>query len=397
MPELATKEYCTGCTACASICPTNCISMISDKDGFYLPSINSDICIGCNLCKKNCPINSPSKSIYNNTPPTAYAAYSKNNEFRLQSSSGGIFSELAKNVINKKGVVYGAAFDKNFKVVHVCVDNEAELSKLRGAKYAQSDLNNIFKDVKYRLDNNQYVLFSGTPCQIGGLIAFLQCDYNNLLCIDFVCLSVPSPMAWNEYVKYRAEEDFSGNFPKSINLRSKITGWSRYSYSNVFEYNNHIKYSAKSSESLYMKLFGAGFISRKSCENCKFKGYNRISDITLGDFWGIWDILPKMDDNKGTSIVLIQSEKGKMIFDAISNRLIIQKVSLEDASSQNNAMITAINNNPKREDALRLIRSGKIQDCQEFFINESNNKTHQNIKNKLKNSAKRIYNILLKK
>ena len=396
MPGLATKEHCTGCTACASVCPNNCISMISDQDGFFFPEINKNICVECGLCEKICPIKTPVESFKEDTNPKAFAAYSKNLDVRLNSSSGGIFSEIAKDVLKQDGAVFGAAYDENFKVVHICIENETELSKLRGAKYAQSELNNTFKNVKFRLDNNQLVLFSGTPCQIGGLIAFLQRDYNNLLCVDFVCLSVPSPMVWFEYIKYRAAEDFSGNLPKSINLRSKKSGWSRYSYSNCIEYTDDINYSIRSGESLYMKLFGGGYISRKSCENCNFKGYNRISDITIGDFWGIWDIAPEMDDNKGTSVVLVQSEKGKKIFNSISDRLIIKNVTLEESSRQNRAMISTIRTNPKREEALELIRSGKIKNCQQWFNNDTQNMQHINIMRFLKNSVKRIYSLFSK-
>lgn len=305
MPTLAPKEYCTGCTACTSVCPKGCITMSADENGFLFPVIDPDKCVACGLCEKSCSIINQPKTA--ETEPKAYAAYSKDENMRLESSSGGVFTEIAKAVLARKGVVFGAAYDEKFEVLHICVDNEADLTRLRGAKYAQSDLHSIFCQVKARLDEGQDVLFSGTPCQVSGLKAFLRKDYANLLTVDFVCHSVPSPMAWREYVKYRAYKDNDGNLPTAINLRSKQTGWTNYQYSNLFTYADGHSYVSRSSESLYMRLFVGGYINRESCANCQFKGYNRVSDLTIGDFWGIWDVAPEMDDNKGTSVVLVQT------------------------------------------------------------------------------------------
>lgn len=401
MPKLATKEYCTGCTACTSACHKSCISMIADKEGFYYPTIDIDKCVDCGMCEKVCPIMSYKEIIlkkesYN---PLAYAAYSKNDEIRLNSSSGGVFSELAKEVIRQEGAVFGASYNKRFEVTHICVEHEKDLVKLRGAKYAQSNLNGVFCEIKKRLDKGQKILFSGTPCQVAGLVSFLKEDYINLVCVDFVCLSVPSPMAWKEYVKYRSKQDCYGEMPISINLRSKETGWSRYSYSNSFEYKDAIRYTTKSSDSLYMKLFGAGYISRESCENCQFKGYARVSDLTIGDFWGIWDIDPDMDDNKGTSVVLVQSEKGAALLKSISDKLTIKKVTLEQASSQNRAMISAIHLHPKRDEALELIRQGHIHECQLWFSNDvvhSRSKTKKLLKRLLRGLARRLKSLFKK-
>lgn len=379
MPKLATKEYCTGCTACMSACHKKSISMIADKTGFCYPTIDTNKCVECGICEKICPIENCMDNFNKfDNEPLAYAAYSKNDKVRLDSSSGGIFSELAKEVLKLGGAVFGAAYNKKFEVIHICVEHEKELAKLRGAKYAQSDLNGVFNEVKVRLDTGQKILFSGTPCQVAGLIYFLQKDYNNLICVDFVCLSIPSPMAWKEYVKYRSEKDNSRELPISINLRSKETGWSRYSYSNSFEYTDTVRHTTKNNKSLYMRLFGAGYISRESCENCQFKGYNRVSDLTIGDFWGIWDIAPEMDDNKGTSVVLVQTEKGAVLFKSISDKLAIKRVTLEQASSQNAAMVTTIHLNPKRNEALDIINRGDIHECQLWFKNDAIHKRNKN-------------------
>lgn len=366
MPALAANECCTGCTACASVCPKTCVSMEADENGFLYPAIDVGNCVGCGLCEKVCPVISPLESSGVNS--MAYAAYSQNEELRMNSSSGGIFSELAEIVLKDSGTVFGAAYNERFEIVHICAESESDLVRLRGAKYAQSDLCGIFENIKSRLDQGQRVLFSGTPCQVGGLKAYLRQDYENLLTLDFVCHSVPSPIAWLEYVKYRAGQDNSGQFPTTINLRSKHTGWTKYQYSNLFTYANGNTHSDKSGESLYMKLFVGGYISRRSCANCLFKGYSRVSDLTLGDFWGIGDIAPEMDDNKGTSVVFVHTSRGAELIDRIKGDLLIKQVTLEEASRQNPAILTSSVPNEKREEALELIRNGQIEKCSKWFI-----------------------------
>lgn len=387
MPTLATKEYCTGCTACASACPKGCIMMTADENGFLYPAVDAEKCVSCGLCKRSCPIINTLKTAENE--PKAYAAYSKDEAMRLSSSSGGVFTELAKAMLQQGGAVYGAAYDEQFDVVHICVEHEEDLAKLRGAKYAQSDLRGIFVQIKQRLNREQKILFSGTPCQVGGLKAFLRKDYENLLTIDFVCHSVPSPMAWREYVKYRAEQDNGGELPTSINLRSKKTGWSRYQYANLFEYADGSDHTAKSSESLYMKLFVGGYINRESCENCRFKGYSRVSDLTIGDFWGVWDIAPEMDDNKGTSVILVQSAKGAELLSSVSDRLEIKPVTLEEASRQNQAMLVCSKSNGKRSEVLGLIRNASILECEQLFQIEEPTAT-QKIRSLIARTIKRI-------
>ena len=202
MPNLADKAACVGCTACASVCPNNCIEMREDSDGFLYPEINLQKgCVECRRCETVCPVLGKS---FSGELPIAYAAISLDESIRMKSSSGGLFTELAKRIIAQNGVVYGAAYDKQFKVYHYCVDNVDDLHKLRGAKYAESNLGNSFVDVLTKLKQDQIVMFSGTPCQIAGLKTFLKRDYENLYCVDFVCHGVPSPMAWRAYVEYRA-------------------------------------------------------------------------------------------------------------------------------------------------------------------------------------------------
>ena len=346
MPKLAEPIFCTGCTACASACPRNCISMKPDASGFLHPVLDESRCVGCGLCEQVCPVLNP---VVLNHTPTACAAKSRDDASRMSSTSGGVFPELARDILAQGGAVYGAAYDENFKVCHICAENEASLDRLRGAKYAQSDLGDSFREVKERLENGQHVLFSGTPCQVLGLKSFLKQDYENLLLVDLVCHSVPSPLAWEKYLEHISD----GKQLTSVNLRCKDTGWSRYGYSNRFDFSDGTSRMDSSGESLYMKLFGGGYITRSACNSCPAKGYARVSDLTLGDFWGIWDIVPEMDDDRGTSVVLVQTQKGR----AAISRLEQKAVTLEEASRENPAMIRPSVANPLREQVMDLIRS----------------------------------------
>ena len=220
MPEFAKKNECTGCSACANICPRQCIEMNEDAEGFVYPQIvNDSLCISCGACERACPI--LNKKNNNDVLTKAYAALSKDESLRLESSSGGIFSELAKVVLQSGGIIYGASYNENGLVEHINIDNIEALGKLRGAKYSQSNMGDSFQVLKKQLNSGRKILFSGTPCQVAGLKSFLNKDYDNLICIDFVCHGVPSPMAWRQYVKYRAQNDNDGAAPQYINLRNK--------------------------------------------------------------------------------------------------------------------------------------------------------------------------------
>ena len=373
MEKLCKTEHCTGCTACASVCPKGCIAMVTDEEGFLRPVVDQDTCVVCGLCAQVCPVMNPLK--LPNALPKAYAVFFKDESIRLQSSSGGVFTAIAKTVLAEGGAVFGAAYNEQFEVVHICAETEDDLAKLRGAKYAQSRLDGIFPQVKVALDAGQQVLFSGTPCQVGGLKSYLREDYANLLIIDLVCHSVPSPLAWQAYIQHRAQQDTNGTLPECIDLRSKKTGWSRYQYTNRFEYPSGKIHTETSGESLYMRLFVGGYVTRQSCASCQYKGYYRISDFTLGDFWGIWDIAPEMDDNKGTSVLLVHTSKGAQLLESIHRDLILKEVPLEAASAQNPAMIQCAQSNERRTEAFSLIQSGQIAVCQDWFTVSAPSKT----------------------
>lgn len=285
MLDLASYNECTGCSACINICSKRCLTMKADEYGFLYPTLqHPDLCAKCGMCSKVCPVSSNNKKREKGEATEACAVYSKDVSVREASSSGGVFSELAFEIFKIGGSVYGASYDNHFYIRHICAEKVEDLNLLRGAKYAQSDLGYSFREIKKKLEMGQPILFAGTPCQVAGLKSFLQKDFEGLFTADFVCHGVPSPVVWKNYVEYRARTDNAGQLPERINLRSKHTGWSHYQYSNVYRYGNGATYSVKSGADLYMRLFVRNYINRNCCAECSFKGYDRGSDITLGDF-----------------------------------------------------------------------------------------------------------------
>ena len=352
MIDIVQKKSCTGCNACASSCPKSCIEMKEDDEGFWYPSINQSECISCNLCEKVCPI---IQRWNNNERETkAFAAINLDQVVRLESSSGGIFSLMAEEIINQGGVVFGASFSDDYKRVnHICVDSLDDLYKLRGSKYIQSYIGNEYKIVKKYLELGRMVLFTGTPCQIAGLYNYLQKSYQNLYTQDIICHGVPSPMVWENYVENR--ENLAGSNTKNVFLRNKENGWK--SFSVLFEFSNATKYLKDKQQDSFMGAFLSDLCLRPSCYNCSFKTSEREADITLADFWGIQVVFPEMDDDKGTSLVLVRSSKGNELINKISDKMKYQEVNFDEACRFNPAFFSSSKINKKREDFLKDINS----------------------------------------
>ncbi len=332
---LASFSSCTGCTSCASMCPVGCIEMKPDKRGFLHPEIDKERCVNCLQCKDACPIVTPLPLPGQRT--IAYAGKSLDDDNRNHSSSGGIISELAKRIFQRGGVVWGAAYDETFSVKHTFAETMEQVAAFCGAKYAQGDLSGVFQCVKGQLESGISVLFSGLPCQTAGLLSFLGKQYENLICVDFVCHSVPSPLLWSCYKQYRSSVNGHGEPPISVNLRSKETGWSRYRYSVQFRFSQGA-YSAISTDDPYMKLFISGCLSRESCSTCRFKGVDRLSDLTLGDCWGIWDFAPEFDDDKGISLILVHSSIGSEMVEELGESCSVRRIPMEAALARNPAI-----------------------------------------------------------
>lgn len=343
MIEIREKAKCCGCYGCYNICPKNCIKMKSDNEGFWYPEIDKNVCIKCNLCEKVCPIiNTPIKS---EQKTIAYACKNKDENIRKNSSSGGVFASICEDIINESGVVFGAAFDENFEVSHTYAKTLEECIKFRGSKYVQSEIRDTFKIVKDYLDKGKVVLFSGTPCQISGLDSYLRKKYENLILIDIACHGVPSPLVYKRYIN-KLEKKKRANI-EEISFRDKSTGWKDYSVR--FKFNNGKKIKQFRIDNMYMNGYLKDIFLRPSCYECKFKKPVSSADLTLADYWGVQSKHPEFDDDKGTSLVLVNSEKGKEILKKITPRLEILETDLEYSLKCNPAIIKASKYNKDRD------------------------------------------------
>lgn len=342
MINITDKQNCCGCYACYNICPQKCISMQPDEEGFWYPVVDIEKCTDCGLCEKVCPV--INKNVTNNNS-AAYACINKDDNIRQQSSSGGMFTVIAEKVIANNGAVFGAGFDSDFNVVHSWTDSLDGLSNFRGSKYVQSCIGNTYKQVRDFLKQGRQVLFTGTPCQIAGFKSYLDKDYENLVCIDIVCHGVPSPLVWAKYVDFR--EKISGSRAERIAFRRKNCGWKLYSVS--FSFENDTEYSQKLTEDIFMQGFLRNIYLRPSCYACSFKTLNRQSDLTLADFWGIQNVLPRFDDDKGTSLILINSQKGNAMFSSVVDKVDYEKVDINQAILYNSSAVKSVDYNPKRD------------------------------------------------
>ncbi|KNY26824.1 Coenzyme F420 hydrogenase/dehydrogenase, beta subunit C-terminal domain [Pseudobacteroides cellulosolvens] len=306
------KTECYGCGGCKNICPKNAISMAEDEEGFLHPEINESLCNGCKLCVKVCPIKKRDNN--KNFIKAAYAIKNKDEEIRKSSSSGGVFRALAKFVIDNKGIVFGAKFDNDFSVIHDKAESLEECKLFSGSKYLQSNTKNTYREVEQYLNEKKLVLYSGTPCQIYGLETFLEGkDISGLITCDIICHGTPSPLIFKEYIN-KFEKEYKSKI-KNVNFRFK----NDEAITNIkLDFETGATYINSSKSDEFYQLFLDSIISKPVCHSCKFANKNRVGDITLGDFWGIEEVLDNFDDNKGVSAVLINTEKGERIFENIN-------------------------------------------------------------------------------
>lgn len=357
MIDISEKDKCSGCYACAAVCPKNCINMVSDNEGFWYPKIDNDACVRCGLCERVCPIINKWSSD-NQQRPTAIAAINKNTEVRLNSSSGGIFSILAEWVLSKNGVVFGAAFDDSFQEVHhIFIENISDVDRLRGSKYVQSRIGDTYKEVKRFLTSGRLVLFTGTPCQIAGLYSFLGKDYEDLYTQDIICHGVPSPLVWRKYLHER--ESKAASKTKRMSFRHKKYGWKTFAV--LFEFSNNSTYIKTLQEDSFMRAFLSNACLRPSCYSCSFKTVNRQADITLADFWGVHRVMPYMDDNKGTSIVLVHSKKGGLLLEYVTDELKYADLRIETIVKYNPALLHSSKKNEVRSLFMEDIECNSIE------------------------------------
>ena len=310
MIQIFDKHNCCGCGSCVQKCPKQCISTHEDEEGFLYPHVDLDRCVDCHLCEKVCPCLNQEEP---REPLACYAAKNQDEDIRRRSSSGGVFTAMAEKVIAEGGVVFGARFDDNWQVVaHACAETMDELVAFRGSKYVQSQVGNTFKQAEALLKEGRKVLFSGTPCQISGLKHFLLKDFDNLLTVEVVCHGVPSPKIWREYLGALQFSNIG-----SISHKDKSTGWRGYSFT-IKDIEGKTLFTERASNNKYLMAFVGNLILRPSCFSCPAKIGKSRADITLADYWGIERLVPQMDDNKGTSFVCGNTEKGKAFIGQLS-------------------------------------------------------------------------------
>lgn len=364
MVEITRIENCTGCGACFNKCPVNAIEMQEDREGFLIPVINKDKCINCGLCAKICPVNKP-KNFSEKIPEEVLAAGSSD-EIRKESSSGGIFTLLAEYILKNNGYVCGAAFSDDFKEVkHIIINNPEDLPKLQKSKYVQSNTGKVFKEIKSLLDSDKTVLFSGTSCQVGGLIAFLEKPYKNLYTIDLLCHGTPSPDVWKRYLT-----EISHNKKiDSVNFRNKRKGWEKITLS--VKCNDGYLFQERIKLNLYCMAFLKNIILRKCCTSCEYTKTQRVSDITLGDFWKINKFNKKLNDQIGTSMVLINSGKGRELFNNIQSLLKFQaKVPIKYAIKGNPVLVRPVAVHKNRDSFFRKYKRYPVQKALKDSFNE---------------------------
>lgn len=357
------ENECTGCGACFNKCPVQAIQMSENSEGFLFPQIDESACIHCGQCLATCPVHKIEYQNFNE--PECYAACA-NDDIRMDSSSGGIFTLAAQYILEQEGYVCGAAYTDNYeKVEHILVSDKNELPRLRGSKYVQSDIGQNYREIQALLKEGKQVLFTGCPCQVAGLYKFLGHEYNNLFTMDLVCHGVPSPKVFRRFVQQREKEH--GPI-KYLSFRDKHAyGWT---VSTLINFDNGETYKKYRTDSSYMKSFLELMSLRKSCGNCPFAHIPRMGDLTIADFWNIDKYNKEYDDKKGTSMVLINNEHGRHLFGLIRRKMILcEKVPLDFAKKNNAQLYASSKLHPRRKRFFSILDLYDIDKAIDYGIN----------------------------
>ena len=384
-PVLANRHHCTGCCACASACSAGAITMQEDSEGFRYPVVNAEACIGCLACERACPADAEELP----TGKTeAYYAFAKDAEICQSSSSGGVFTLLAQQILSRGGLVFGAGFDEAFRVCHQAIDNMTDLARLRTSKYVQSDLGTSFSEVKSSLQSGRPVLFSGTPCQIAALRQYLGKDYENLYTQDIICHGVPSPAVWTQYLA----QQHCGKKIKAINFRDKTLGWNDFSMK--IDYADGTSYRELATKDPFERAFLANLTLRPSCYQCQYKTVSRMSDLTLADYWGVELVHPELKEQQGVSLLLVHTEKGKRLLDEIAPDLTYGSTDLVCATTMNHATTHSVPWHPHREDFFAARQSEPYASLVERLLKPS---AAQRMKKAIRRNGARVKRLIRKK
>lgn len=363
------KSSCYGCSACYQICNIGAISMKQDEEGFFYPIVDKDRCIDCGLCVKICP----SINFNTNTriPLKSYAAFSSSQSVVKESSSGGVFYELSKNLLNRGGIIYAVRFDDKLNVVHDSFTKIDDIVPFLKSKYVQSSVEKSFCKIKKNLMQERVVLFVGTPCQVAGLKSYLRKEYDNLYTIDIACHGVPSPKVWQKHLEC-VKGFLKGNAPLLfVNFREKNNSWRKYNVSYKFgDTCDNSELSLFHLNDSYMKGYLLNLYLRPSCHECKYRKFSSGSDITISDFWGVEYLYPEKNNDKGISLVMVHSEKGNALINENSS-IYKWEVDYFDAIKYNNGLSQVAVAHKKRSFFFRELQKTKnVDKLIEYILSE---------------------------
>lgn len=328
--------------------------MQPDEEGFHYPVVDEDICVKCGLCEKVCPI-TYGKTVETDTE--GYVVRNKTSDIVSDSTSGGAFTAFAEYVLHQQGIVYGTGYDENMQVICKRATTSAQLSEMRGSKFVQSALGDVFQQVKFEVSSGTLVLFTGTPCQIAGLISYLGRKPDNLICIDFVCRGVPSPGLWTNYVAYM-QKRFGA---KMTGARFKHKTYGYHTSTMKLDFSNGKTYFGSGRVDPYMKAFVREMSSRPSCSACAFKGVERLSDITMFDCYEYSKVTGKTDDDKGWSSLFVHSEIGRRMFNNVKGSFIWSAENVEALIESNGVMVSnSAKPHARRDEFYRLAAVSSI-------------------------------------
>lgn len=367
MISIVEKVSCCGCEACAQACPQSAIKMEADVEGFLYPRIDSSLCVDCGLCDKVCPIKNDTEK---NGIINSYALQTTDEYVREISTAGGAFYVIAKQIIREGGIVWGAVIDECNIVRHISVEKIEDLPPLCMSKYVQSRIGNAYKSIKESLKTRK-VLFVGTPCQCAGLVSYLRRKPDNLILIDFLCHGVPSPKVWSKYSTVMIKK-YSAN---GFQFRNKKYGYDKTGF--AFRTSDgeliHSSVSEDKEVQFMLKAFFAEICSRPSCHSCHFKGYERVTDITMGDLWHIGRYYPEMNDNKGTTFVAVHTEKGKQFLDS-SEYFVTKMIPYREYSKDDGInLLCSMSANEKRENFFKDLDEKSLTDLYDTYLQKKEN------------------------
>lgn len=377
MITLAAPALCNGCSACSAVCPNGCIEFVRDSRGFLYPEILPEKCLECHVCEKTCPVLNPRSA-----KPSfcrVLAVKNKNDEERMAGSSGGFFPALARRFVEEGGIVFGAAWMSGWLVHHQSASMQEDIAAFFGSKYLPSELGDAFRQVKVLLEQDRKVLFSGTPCQIAGLSAFLRRPYHNLLTVEVICMGVPAPRLFQRHLKELEKQFLTGEHPEitEICFRDKSTsgGWKNYHISmwgkKSVAQEPFCFYRKPHRQDAFFRLYLQSLVLRDSCHECRIKQIASTADFTVGDAWGINEILSNFDDNQGASFVCIRTRAGEEWLEKLREKLDCREIAYQQVCERNPSLIRSVPCSPRRKEFDACVDSLSIRELAEKFTKPS--------------------------